>query len=198
VTCRRERAPEQRPALDAQRAWDPLRGPRGVTTALLGPRATDLLRHANPAGTRSKYTRPKRTNVVIPEPPGSSGSPTVGGGPVGTSFRSGGFPGPPAKPVPAVTRSSAHTAASVLIRVRALIGNSLGSAHDARGHPARLGCEFGRKRKCLPRLRGPRGGQALDPQVRGGGSPWRHPNPSRIVPGQPCHARPGRVRMSTN
>src|SRR5262249_14641137 len=85
--------------------------------------------------------------------------------------------------VPAIASSRANPAASVLILVRALIGVSLRGARDARGHPARPGCECGRKRKCLPRLRGPRGGQALDPLVRGGGSPWWLPNQGESFPG---------------
>ena len=116
-------------------------------------------------------------------PCGSSGSPTIGGS--GTS----GWPGlsnrtlGPAAAVPAIISSRAHAAASVLIRMRALIGVPLRGAREARGHPARLGCECERKQKCLPRLRGPRGGQALDPLVRGGGSPWTAPNQGESFPG---------------
>src|SRR5689334_12086027 len=109
-----------------------------------------------------------------------SGSPTIGGLGSGESGRSIGLVGAHAAAIPEAKSSSAHAAASVLIRVRALIGIPLRGARNARGHPARLGCEGERKQKCLPRLRGPRGGQALDPQVRGGGSPWGGSEP-RVV-----------------
>src|SRR5262245_27164876 len=127
-------------------------------------------------------TLPKNTIAVRRLPPGSSGSPAsvVGGAPPDRSI---GLSAQPAIAVPETNSSSAHAAASVLIRMRALIGVSLRGARDARGHPARPGCECGRKRKCLPRLRGPRGGQALDPLVRGGGSPWWLPNQGESFPG---------------
>src|SRR5690349_20111764 len=120
-------------------------------------------------GTRN-VMYPQGAKTAIGSPWGSSGSPTIGrcgssGIPVLSINRSIG----PAVVVPATTNSSAHAAASVLVRVRAVIGIPLRGARNARGHPARLGCEGERKQKCLPRLRGPRGGQALDPQVRGGG-----------------------------
>src|SRR5438270_9683248 len=97
-----------------------------------------------------------------------SGSPISAGDGIGGASRSIG------RRVPACTfdvsiRSNAQAITRRLIVMRARMELPLRCGRCARDHPARLDVGADANEKCLLRLRGPRGGQALDLQVRDGG-----------------------------